>query len=169
MKINYVTGDATAPIGEGRKLIIHVCNDMGGWGSGFVLAVSRRWKEPEEQYRSLAENNLLRLGNVQFVHVDDNITVGNMIGQHKTHWIDGVPPVRYEAIAQALDSVASYAIMGGYTVHAPRFGSALAGGSWEIIEELINKHLIMRYVPVTIYDFPEAESFQDEIDNRRGE
>ncbi|MEV6001124.1 Appr-1-p processing protein, partial [Streptomyces griseomycini] len=28
---------------KGVKVIAHVCNDIGGWGKGFVLAVSRRW------------------------------------------------------------------------------------------------------------------------------
>jgi O-acetyl-ADP-ribose deacetylase (regulator of RNase III) len=43
-EIFYMTGDATAPVGEGQKLIVHVCNDIGAWGAGFVLALSKRWK-----------------------------------------------------------------------------------------------------------------------------
>lgn len=46
-EITYLRGDATAPHGKGVKLIVHVCNDLGGWGKGFVLALSRRWPEPE--------------------------------------------------------------------------------------------------------------------------
>ncbi len=33
-------------------MVAHVCNDIGGWGKGFVLAVSRRWPEPEAAYRA---------------------------------------------------------------------------------------------------------------------
>jgi len=51
MKIEYVKGDATAPTGDGQKIIVHVCNDLGKWGKGFVLAISRRWKTPEKAYR----------------------------------------------------------------------------------------------------------------------
>jgi len=47
-EINYVRGDATVPSVKGVKVIAHVCNDSGGWGKGFVLALSRRWPEPEE-------------------------------------------------------------------------------------------------------------------------
>jgi O-acetyl-ADP-ribose deacetylase (regulator of RNase III) len=47
--INYIKGDATAPISKGEKIICHICNDIGGWGKGFVLAISKRWKEPEEE------------------------------------------------------------------------------------------------------------------------
>lgn len=174
MSIQYVIGDATIPVGDGKKLIIHVCNDIGGWGSGFVLAVSNRWKEPEAKYREMAEEfrkngEFIPLGNVQFVEVGDDITVANMIGQHMTHWVDGKPPIRYHAIAQALDSVARFALSRGATIHAPRFGAGLAGGNWKLIEQYIEKHICSRDIPVTIYDFPDAESFAEEIERRKGE
>ena len=43
LNINYVIGDATQPIGDGAKIIVHVCNDIGGWGRGFVLALTKKW------------------------------------------------------------------------------------------------------------------------------
>lgn len=49
--INYLKGDATNPEISGNKIIAHICNDVGGWGKGFVVAVSKRWKEPELSYR----------------------------------------------------------------------------------------------------------------------
>lgn len=51
MQIQYITGDATDPTGGGNKIIAHVCNDIGAWGAGFVLAISRRWPQPEAEYR----------------------------------------------------------------------------------------------------------------------
>lgn len=50
--INYIKGDATNPVGDEPKIIVHVCNDIGGWGKGFVMALSNKWKEPETQYRN---------------------------------------------------------------------------------------------------------------------
>lgn len=46
MEINYTTGDATQPTGAGPKIIVHICNDIGGWGRGFVVAISNRWSTP---------------------------------------------------------------------------------------------------------------------------
>jgi len=174
MSIVYVTGDATFPMGTGRKLVIHICNDVGGWGSGFVIAVSKRWAAPEIHYRALAEKarglgNFIQLGEVQFVEVGDNIIIGNMIAQHMTQWLDGVPPIRYEALSIALDMVAQYALKHGCTVHGPRFGSALAGGDWDRIAALVEKKIVAKGIPVTIYDFPDAESFADEIERRKEE
>ncbi|XXU05921.1 hypothetical protein WMF40_38440 [Sorangium sp. So ce854] len=50
--IDYRTGDATEPAGAGPRIICHVCNDIGGWGRGFVVALSKKWPEPEARYRA---------------------------------------------------------------------------------------------------------------------
>jgi hypothetical protein len=42
--INYLKGDATNPLGPGKKALLHICNTTGTWGKGFVLALSKRWK-----------------------------------------------------------------------------------------------------------------------------
>lgn len=39
-RINYIKGDATQPIKDGNKIIVHICNDIGGWGKEFVTAIS---------------------------------------------------------------------------------------------------------------------------------
>jgi hypothetical protein len=49
--LDVAPGDATAPQGTGPKVIAHVCDDMGGWGKGFVVALSKRWPEPEAAYQ----------------------------------------------------------------------------------------------------------------------
>ena len=50
-KIIYTVGDATKPEGAGSKIIAHVCNDMGAWGRGFVLAISKLSPAPERGFR----------------------------------------------------------------------------------------------------------------------
>jgi O-acetyl-ADP-ribose deacetylase (regulator of RNase III) len=150
-KINYVVGDATDPKGKGKKIIIHVCNDEGRWGAGFVLALSKKWSKPEDTYRNPVID--LVLGCVQFVQVEDDIWVANMVAQKGIRSnIDGRPPIRYDALQEALTKVAEFAVEIGATVHAPRFGSGLAGGKWEKIEYLIDATLIQEGVPVFIYD-----------------
>lgn len=48
--LTFVRGDATNPQAKGPKVIAHICNDRGAWGKGFVLAISKRWPEPEAAY-----------------------------------------------------------------------------------------------------------------------
>lgn len=154
MEIKYVTGDATAPEGNGKKVITHICNDIGGWGKGFVLALSRRWKTPEEAYRQwYRSGESFCLGEVQFVRVEEQVCVANMIGQHgicKDR--DGVPPIRYDALRACLRKVAAYALDTQAGVHMPRIGAGLAGGDWRLIEKLIREELADQGVAVTVYD-----------------
>ncbi len=153
--IEYIKGDATKPGVHGNKIIVHVCNDVGGWGKGFVLAISKNWPEPEKAYREWFKVKAnFGLGEVEFVKVEDNLWVANLIGQHKMNKDEnGNAPIRYEAIESGLEKVATFANEIDASVHMPRIGCGLAGGTWDRIEPLITKTLIARSVPVTVYDF----------------
>jgi hypothetical protein len=84
MTISYRIGDATAPCKQEPGVIAHVCNDSGGWGKRFVLAISRRWPQPEAAYRKWACNGQqFGLGMIQLVEVEDHLAVANMVAQHQ--------------------------------------------------------------------------------------
>ena len=154
--IKFLQGDATDPEGGGGRIICHICNDIGGWGKGFVLAISRRWQQPEAAYRQWYHDraaNDFALGAVQFVSVEPDIWVANMIGQHGIRRTDQGPPIRYEAVAQCLQRVAEKAGDFNASVHMPRIGCGLAGGEWSIIEPLLVEHLCARDISVNVYDF----------------
>lgn len=158
--IVYLRGDATSPQASGGKIIAHVCNDLGGWGKGFVLAISKRWPEPEADYRAwhrARASNDFGLGAVRFVQVKPQMTpdiwVANMIGQHGMRTGSKGPPVRYEAIGKCLAQVAMKAIELGASVHMPRIGCGLAGGTWEKVEPIILSELSEKDVAVYVYDF----------------
>ncbi len=155
--ITYVRGDATSPRGKGVKIIAHVCNDLGGWGKGFVVAVSRRWPEPEAAYRRWHRErarNDFGLGAAQLVRVEPYVWVANLVGQRgmRTGRSSGAP-VRYEAIDAALGLLADRAIELEASVHMPRIGCGLAGGRWDRVEPLVVGRLVDRGIPVTVYDF----------------
>ncbi|MEV6244006.1 macro domain-containing protein [Lentzea sp. NPDC051838] len=154
--LRVIKGDATSPQAKGPKIIAHVCNDLGGWGKGFVLAVSKRWPEPERAYREWHRGrarNDFGLGAVQLVQVRADIWVANMVGQHGMRVGSNGPPVRYEAISTCLATVTSEAVRLGASVHMPRIGCGLAGGKWERIEPLIEQTLLAAGIATTVYDF----------------
>jgi len=156
--IHYLKGDATQPIGTGVKIIAHICNDMGAWGAGFVLALSKRWLQPELSYRRIRQVDR-QLGIVQLVNVQTNedgcITyVANMIAQHgvRPMIVDNVqvPPIRYDALATCLRKLDDDAVQYEATVHMPRIGCGLAGGDWTTVEKLINE--CCPNIDVYVYD-----------------
>ena len=129
--INYLKADATIPQAEGNIIIAHICNDIGAWGKGFVMAISKRWKEPAKQYKQwYKEGEDFALGAVQFVVVEENVQIANIIGQHKIYKDEnGNPPIRYEAVKEGLQQVAEFAQKINAKVQMPRIGCGLAGGS----------------------------------------
>ncbi len=175
--IHYVKGDATNPQTSNTAIIIHVCNDVGGWGKGFVLAISRKWNQPEEAYRlwykqqskvitaaiqyqriesrdKYADESKFELGKVQFVKVNETTWVANMIAQVNTKPdADGTPPIRYIFVKECLERVTAFALAHQATVHLPRIGCGLAGGQWSETEPLIKHTLIANAVDTTVYDF----------------
>lgn len=153
--ITYLQGDATQPKTAGTNFIIHICNDLGGWGQGFVLAISARWPEPENAYtlwHHSGEN--FQLGEIQILPVSTSLFVVNMIAQ-KGVVPDkgGTPPIRYDALEKCLQKVTFTAKKANASIHMPRIGCGLAGGSWEKVEPIIKRTLTEKKIPVYVYDF----------------
>ncbi|GIE90285.1 macro domain-containing protein [Actinoplanes regularis] len=170
----FVEGDATDPVGDGPRIIAHVCNDLGAWGRGIVQAISRRWPSPEREFRRWHRDSAdaverdtaaFRLGAVQMVAVGPELWVANLVGQHGItterglrtstgYEPDGGPPVRYDAIREGLTTLTDQARARGASVHMPRIGCGLAGGTWSEVEPLILATLCARDVPTIVYDLP---------------
>lgn len=163
--IKYHIGDATQPIGNGHRIIVHICNNAGGWGAGFVLALSKRWPEPENEYRRWAAGDFkavpFELGQVQFVSVEsdgnplgDSISVLNMIAQDG-YTKPGQPAIRYDALRTCLESANRLITTGLFpnaSIHMPRIGCGLAGGKWEEVEKIINETFDEQVI-INVYDF----------------
>jgi O-acetyl-ADP-ribose deacetylase (regulator of RNase III) len=153
--LTIIKGDATSPQAKGRKVIAHVCNDLGGWGKGFVVAISRRWPEPERDYRQWHRgraSNDFALGATRLVRVAPDVWVANMVGQRGIRTGSAGPPIRYDAVERCLVSLAEHAHTLGASVHLPRIGCGLAGGTWERMEPIILRTLCARDIAVTVYD-----------------
>ena len=164
--ITYIKGDATNPMAKGPKIIAHISNDSGGWGLGFVLAISKRWARPEAMYRRwyhdrdpvqetepcqiVMTSGRFGLGETQLVIVQPGLAVVNMIAQAGTKTGSKGPPIRYDALDECLQKVNVYADSFKASIHAPRIGCGLAGGKWSQVEPLIQKRL--PYVDVFVYD-----------------
>ena len=170
--INYVKGDATQPI-KRPALIIHICNDIGKWGSGFVLSLRKHWPIAEASYRDwfkfhadhLESATPFKLGEVQIVRVDtvggdktmwsdEAVYVANMIAQHNVKPYESIP-LRLDALDKCLAEVARTVpvIHKDFSIHMPRIGTKRSGGRWVNIEPLIEKNL--KDLEVYVYDFNE--------------
>lgn len=157
--LNYVKGDVTKPQGEGHKLIPHVCNDIGAWGAGVSGAIGRAFPAAEGIYRGKSQHVL---GEVDFVKIDEGITIAHMVAQHGIRPTaipndpNERPPIRYGALVEAMEMARWFCRADDEawcSIHAPMFGSALAGGRWDVIESLILELWVDEGIDVTIYQF----------------
>lgn len=150
--IHYIKGDATFPVVEdGVRVIAHVVNDEGKWGRGFVKAISARWKGPENYYLKQSKwAKSFKLGEVQWVFVDVDLGVCNMIAQRGVRSFVNVRPIQYDHLEVCLEKMAESA---RYTaglsdqsmktkrlsIHMPRIGCGLGGGDWSEVGELVEE------------------------------
>lgn len=155
-RITYLKGDATEPRGTAFRLIAHIVNDKAPtWGAGFALFVRKKWPGVQEDFKRWAAEHKQQfaLGSVHISTVSESMRICHMIAQHG-YGPSPRPRIRYVALRLCLARVADEALRVGATVHVPRIGTGQAGGSWEIVSELIEEALCKRGTSVTVYDLP---------------
>ena len=180
MIIEIQKGDATSPkpqeatehLPRTGVIISHICNNCQGgvWGAGFVLALNKISFVPKSAYKALCNNYQpnVPLGITQFVEIDPDLWVANMIAQkgiNKNHSGD-TDLVDYNSLYKCLKTVFSRAVLLRCNVSMPAgIGSGLAGGNREkihsIIKQMANSGVInelepkMKFVPkITLWEFP---------------
>lgn len=154
--IKYIKGDATQPRGNDKRIIAFVINDKGlSWGAGFARCLQKKWPFVQQEFKNWAINNKqsFTLGNVHITKIDENLLAFKMICQHG-YGPSSFPGIRYEALNVCLNKLAKEATQSNSSVHMPRIGAGEAGGSWEVISELIENNLCKSGVNVTVYDLP---------------
>ncbi len=142
--LTYIKGDLFKNLPQDNFVIPHIVNTKGAWGAGFVVPLGMKYSEAREQY--IANWKACKLGVTQKVEVGNNCYVANMFAQTL-----GEPkPIRYAALEKCMKDVALLCKRDKLEIHAPKFGSGLAGGSWPYIESLIEK--VWKDIKVTIYE-----------------
>jgi hypothetical protein len=135
---------------DGATVIVpHVCNNANAFGAGFAGAVAKRYPIVKENYHLLGSKFLKNnLGYTQFIIVKHNekynhrLIFANMIAQNGTISNHNRRPLNYYALCKTMHGVTNYIEnnfdnTNNVQIHAPKFGSGLAGGNWLFIQELI--------------------------------
>lgn len=143
--INYIEGDLFANLDKSKKICMpHVCNCLGKMGSGFVIPLAKHFPKAKEEYLNLGK---WELGTTQFVN-NGFITVANMIAQT----LGGSErPLFYNYLVKCMEQVTEYCHLNMAEIVCPLFGSGLAKGDPDFIEELMIDCWIKRDISVTVY------------------
>lgn len=148
--MNYVKGDLIAALPDYKDKLVfipHVVNNSGQtFHKGFVEALNNRWpadlkiKSPQWRYLSRGKNWLL--GETQFVDPEPGIVVANMCAQDNLN-TDLTVRLQYGHLARCMMNVEDEMVYQDclidkdVVVLAPKFGSGIAGGNWDIVENMI--------------------------------
>jgi len=152
--ITFVHGDASEPFALGQKLLLQIVNDQAlVWGGGFAKQARKKWPNAQSDFRRWAyDRRNLKLGNIHFVSVRDDVKLVSLVCQHGFGASTSGPRLRYRSLFSALEKVADLAKRTNASVHMPRIGTGDAGGSWNLIKGIIREALVSQGLQVTIYD-----------------
>ena len=138
---------------NGSTVIVpHVCNNIDLFGAGFAAQVADNYPEVKANYHMLGKNFLKNnLGHAQIIKVYEEpkyrhkLYFVNMIAQNGIRGQNNLRPLNYAALTKSMIQVSSFIRNNtGFLnkserieIHAPKFGSGLAGGNWNFISDLI--------------------------------
>lgn len=127
-------------------IIPHIVNHSNQLGAGVALAISKKYPRVKSYYHNWANNSMenlindmsetgrFTLGEIQFLKVEDNIYVANMLAQAtpRGDTINGVylPPIRYDCLKECMLRVAEVAKDLQLEIVMPLFSCGLAGGNF---------------------------------------
>jgi hypothetical protein len=160
--LRFVTGDATEPHGDGPLILAHVVNDATpNWGAGFGKAVQQRWPIVQSRFRNAWFNTApKRLGEVFLSEADIQLKVCQLVCQHG-YGASVRPRLRYAALRDCLTALRDHALRDNASIHMPRIGTGEAGGSWGLVNALIDEVLCAAGLSVTVYDLPKSRKRRD--------
>jgi hypothetical protein len=142
-------------------IIPHVCNNINLFGAGFAKYIGEKFPIVKENFHLLG--NKASLGHNQYISVLHNnntktkLVVCNMIAQDGVVNVKNIRPLNYGSLVFCMNDIKNKILLlssndindNKYEIHAPKFGSGLAGGNWNFIENLIED--IWTEIPVYIY------------------
>jgi O-acetyl-ADP-ribose deacetylase (regulator of RNase III) len=151
--IDYLFGDVIDPPYEGTRIVAFVTNDVTpNWGGGVARQIAVRKPHVQVAFRKAANEHAetLALGKAIFIRANDTLYYAALIAQHGLGTKDS-PRIHYGALEHALKRLARRAADIGASVHMPRIGTGTAGGSWDVIGEMVEKH-VAPLADVRVYD-----------------
>lgn len=126
-------------------VIPHVCNNVNAFGAGFADAVANKYPAVKANFHV---NGAQKLGKTQFVTAistnNSKIVIANMIAQNGLINSKNKRPLHYPSLIRCMYDVRDFLKKShsdsesNTEIHAPRFGSGLAGGNWLFISDLID-------------------------------
>lgn len=121
---------------SGCDIIAHGVNCVGGFGSGIAAQIAQQHPYVKKQYLAYHKNVGWELGDIQFVYTKSKL-IANCATQ-KEYMPRDVIHANYHAIERICKKLRYRCKDEDMTLAMPKIGCGLAGGDWNVVEEIYN-------------------------------
>ena len=130
-----------------ENIIVHQVNNLGIMGAGLALQIKNKWPDVYTEYKKyIHQMNTIKstkhtlIGSIHLVPINNNQVIINMFSQN------GISRTKrttdYDAMEQCFKQIQKIIQETNHTVAIPyKIGCGLAGGDWNIVQNLIEKYL----------------------------
>jgi O-acetyl-ADP-ribose deacetylase (regulator of RNase III) len=158
MPIEYRKGDVLQESKQ-KRIIAHLVNNRGGFGKGFALSIANKYPNVKNRYKIWYRKSILDsetnfiLGNIQTIKINDNLYIANLLAQDGYKTKANPVAIRYFALEESLEHLNNFvdSLNEQIEIWMPKIGTGLAGGDWNIIENIIEEKLKNKKVIVFEY------------------
>lgn len=132
-------GEASLPEGGGHRIVVNLVTDSGQWGDfDFHESLAQRWPQAATEYRrGYYAQRYFKPGMIQEIGVRSDVTIVNLI-------LNQEEPFE-ESLKEGVKKVSELALDNKSSVHITK------DHLWNLMEPLIEEHLIKKGLNVTVY------------------
>ena len=159
--MRHIDGDLIYLMRRGQiDVLIHGCNCQCTMGSGIAAQIRAYWPKVYQVDNDFTHKGKWnKLGTIMPVTVENEIGETGFIINAYTQFefgatADGGRDVNYAAVSECFRRIREIPNIENLSIGIPKIGAGLAGGDWDVIEEIIDFHLhdcddakIVNYVP----------------------
>lgn len=138
-------------------VILHGCNCFCSMGAGIAASIRNVFPEAYEADKKTIKGSYNKLGSISVANTvndeDKKLYIVNLYSQY-----NGGADLDYDALRLGLRKVARY--FTGKKIGLPKIGAGIAGGDWEIIQDIIIDELGNEDVTIVLFEEPNFNTFQ---------
>lgn len=141
-------------------VIIHQCNCFLTMGAGIAKQIALKWPLVLEADKRTIRGDRRKLGSFTMTHsIHGRPTIFNLYSQYGMGGRSPDTSTNYVAMAEGMKAISDHLMANArlivgepLIIGLPRIGCGLAGGRWEVVEQIILEELDHEPFKVVVYD-----------------
>ena len=140
--MEYIKGDLIEMVKDGVfDVIVHGCNCYNCFGAGIAKQIKKEFPEAYEADKKTKNGAIEKLGDYTYAVAKNGVVIINAYTQYR-YGTDKMH-VNYIAVRNCMKKIVRDFNKNGMVLYVglPKIGAGLAGGNWDVIENIIKEEL----------------------------